>query len=331
MPVSPPKHAFVNAVALVALVVAFYYQTENRNLRHQAEIARQEQQAMKSKLAGLEDRLASADNRRQAAENALAKTKASAISPTPRPTSAEDSPVTAASVEARYDKARKLARTGSPAEALAEFLWCYDEGMVRVTSYTGVRQSFLLSEIAQLAKTYPPALQALKDRRDGFERRLLNGEDDFDAAMSFSSLNRVLGESERTLAHYDRLGEDSPAKRTFAIMAYDQLADARRYREAAQAKPFRQMLSFFEDMAEQPKAMASNPGAGPIIAEQRRHASRLGAGFVEVLAGAGQLDNARDLAEIVMAYDQSPETKAILQNAAAKAGQPGLLERPSPR
>ena len=47
---------------------------------------------------------------------------------------------------------------------------------------------------------------------------------------------------------------------------------------------------------------------------------------VEVLAGAGDLEHARALAARVLAFDRSPEARTLLQQHAARAGQPELLD-----
>jgi thiol-disulfide isomerase/thioredoxin len=79
----------------------------------------------------------------------------------------EDNPM------ARQEFAGRLARAEKHEEALENFLWCYDHGLEHDPSYVGVRSSFLLGEIATLGESYPPALDALRTRRDAGERILL--------------------------------------------------------------------------------------------------------------------------------------------------------------
>ena len=74
---------------------------------------------------------------------------------------AAKTPITQDMVSTRYKNAQELARQGDAAEALKEFLWCFDDGMPRVSGYGGVRTSFLLSSIAKLGEKYPAALVAL--------------------------------------------------------------------------------------------------------------------------------------------------------------------------
>jgi hypothetical protein len=64
--------------------------------------------------------------------------------------------------------------------------------------------------------------------------------------------------------------------------------------------------------------------------KNRQYAVTSTAKNIEVLAGAGDLANARKLAERLLAYDSTDQTKAVLQQALARAGQPELLAAPKP-
>lgn len=321
------QRGILTLTALAALGLALYNQVGKQNLRTELDRSHARQTELQISVTQLESKLA-------AATRPLDDSNASARPPAASPLAGRanaaasaqtDVPVTKSMVDARYKNARALAKAGEYAKALSEFLWCYDDGMVRIAAYSGVRQSFLLSEIFALSRSYPPALDALKARRDDAQLMLTSIPDDFEAAMSLASINTALGESGRTLALFDQLPSDSPARQTLAPLIYNELAAACRYEEAAQAKPYRQMVSLFESIAEPHRSAITGPHAEKILAENRTHATRLGVGFVEVLTGAGQLDDARDLATLVMAYNQSPETKTALQSAATKAGHPDLF------
>lgn len=317
-------------ITVVALGLAFYFYSENQHSTEALKTAQQQQPELRTKITQLENLLTLTTDQLHAAEKdadtlRINLEKASAHQP---PFTAPREPITQSYVEARYKKARELAKAGNHAEALKELLWCYDEGMPRIPSYSGVRHSFLLSEIVKLSASYPPALAALQNRRDKAYQQLIANAGDAEAIAGFSNLNRVLNDSGRTLQFYDQLAPDSPGKQTAGLYIYDELASAGRYKEAVQARPYRQMLSFFEDIAEVPKSALTGPDAEKIRAMNRTHTTKLGAGFVEVLAGSGQLEDARDLAEIITAYDSSPEAKSALNAAATKAGHPNLFAAP---
>lgn len=58
---------------------------------------------------------------------------------------------------------------------------------------------------------------------------------------------------------------------------------------------------------------------------QRSYTARTTAKNIEVLAGAGRLENARSLATQLLAFDRSEETKALLSEHLTRAGHPELL------
>jgi thiol-disulfide isomerase/thioredoxin len=227
-------------------------------------------------------------------------------------------------VKARYELGQALARQGAESEALREYLWCYDVGMVQEASYAGVRGSFLLSSIKQLGRTHPPALVALRERRDEAERRMLGGAEDRRAAMDFASLNGALDENDRTLAVFDALPPGDARRQGMLARVFDLLVAAKRYQDAAVAVPLAQMrtqlernLESMERMSKLPRpAGQANPFSNYVVSTTLKH--------IEVLAGSGQLDGARELAVQALKIDTSDDTRQRLRAAVERAGQPVL-------
>lgn len=229
-------------------------------------------------------------------------------------------------IEARYRRAQELAREGKWDTALTELLWCFDEGMAHESSFSGTRLSVLLGDIVKLAGNYPPAAAALRARRDRAEARLLVERADGSAAHDFTSINRALGESQRTLELYDRLPADDPRRRRLVLAGtYQLLVDVRRYPDAIQAVPFERMIPWFERESRPPN-VANEPYPDMALKRHRRIVVGDAAKNVEVLAGAGDLVHAREFAARVLAFDSSSETRELLQRHVARAGQPRLLD-----
>ena len=176
-------------------------------------------------------------------------------------TAEANTPVTQDEVAARYQNAQELARSGDSAAALKEFLWCFDKGMPGVSSYAGVRTSFLLSSIAQLGEKYPSALVALRERRDKASQRMLNGENDSAAVMDFAAINRTLKEDQITLTVFDQLPAEDRRRQTLASAAYNQLVEVQRYGDALLGRPYATISAQFEmGMIERPlPANIANP------------------------------------------------------------------------
>ena len=136
----------------------------------------------------------------------------------------------------RTEYADELARKGRNEEALSEYLWCFDHGLEHGPGYAGVRVSFLLNSLVQLGKAHPPALDALRQRRDAARKALEGGKADGRSVMDFTALNRSLGEPEQTLALYDAIKDNKSVppgiRKQLAIGSRDQLLKKKRYKEA---------------------------------------------------------------------------------------------------
>lgn len=319
--------------------MAFHEAGEARRKAASLAEATQRVDALRAETLALQRRLAAAEERSRAAEEDAEKLLSAITSATmQRPAgdvagAAASEPaggegngtVTRATVEARYKRAQELARAGNSAAALAEFLWCYDEGMVRVSSYGGVRGSFLLSEIANLAKTYPPASAALRERRDRTESLMAADPSDAGIARDYASLNRVLGETSRTLEYFDRLPPKHPTRGALGSTdLMEALVERRRYADALEAFSYERMVSLFSTLS-RPMDVSKIPNPQRVQDERRRSVVKSGARNVEILAGAGDVSRARDFARQVIAFDGSAEARATLQQHAARAGQPNLL------
>jgi hypothetical protein len=195
-----------------------------------------------------------------------------------------------------------------------------------IPSYFGVRQSYVLSEIADMGKTYPPALDALRERRNKAEVAVLAGDDN-EAASTFPSINKVLNENDRTLRFWDQLPADDSRRSALGSDIYDELAQAKRYEDAIQAMPWRTMSLMFNIMNDRQAETISDmtPKAEKRRQEQKADLIKTTAGHIEVLAGAGDVEHARELAIRLLTLDDSPETRAVIQEGLARVGRPSLL------
>ena len=241
-------------------------------------------------------------------------------------TAASDAPVTHDGVQSRYLKAQQLARSGNAAEALREYLWCYDEGMVNETSFRGVRTSFLLNSIAELGKAHSEALLALRERRDSASQRFINGDAAPATAFELASLNRVLNDDQNTLSLLDQLPQGDSRRKPLAYGVYDQLVEAQRYGDAALGKSYEQIDRMFEMIKNESRLRENTPNLEMIKKIQKDSFIKSAAKGVEVLAGSGDLEHAQTLAGRLLTYDNSAETKALLQKHVTRAGQSDLLK-----
>jgi hypothetical protein len=237
-------------------------------------------------------------------------------------------------IQTRYQEAQTLERAGNMKAALAGYLWCYDTGFLRDRE--------VLDRIWTLGEKHFDAREALRQRRDQAEAKLLANPGEMDALSDLIQLNRVLRESERNLAFYDALAPADPRLRLIGSRVAEELAAARRYQDMLRViPPYARALANLsppnpEARAAQDAALARLAG-NPEAVELQRVAlerSRTTVRMVvlepigltlEALAGVGDLERARVLVEKMLAFDPVPETRALVQRHLERAGQAGLL------
>ena len=236
----------------------------------------------------------------------------------------------------RMRLADALSELGRNDEALREYLWCFDEGAKHDPAYRGVRVSFLLGFIARLARlggSFPPALDALVERRDAAKQRILDGETGDEAARVFARINDALGEGDATLALFDSLKDNdvlhATAARILVREAFDLLVDAKRYGEIVSYLdvPGRAAfhLGLFDDAAQREKENDANFGEAMLKA-QRDALTLLTrqsvAGCYEVLVGVREYEEATSIAGQLIERVHDAETLNALARAGYRTGSP---------
>jgi thiol-disulfide isomerase/thioredoxin len=227
----------------------------------------------------------------------------------------------------RQKIAKVLARQGKYEEALGEYLWCFDHGLEVMNAYTGVRLSFLLNEIVELGQKYPPAIQALEERRDALEKVLDSGTGRFADAADFAGLNQYLRSPERTLALYDRLEKADKLtpelKRALFRHITDSLLAARRYADLVEgAGDIERTVT--RDIAQYEKVKGNSgdtDGDTPGDTDYGRQmlVDRVGK-YYEALLGAQQQKSADAIADRLITFEASARTFVALIEHAVRAG-----------
>jgi hypothetical protein len=268
---------------------------------------------MRARLSGLETRVQArlkqaegieADNALLAA--AIEQARAANVAQQ----AAANAPLSIAEVEGRFRRALATMEKDSET-ALRELLWCYDVGFPRAGgSRLRAQMSSVATALGRLAENYAPAQTALRERLDRAVQRLLSSPDEHEVSELYS-LSRALKEQQVLLTIHDQLPPGDPRRRSVAIYAFDQFVEARRYRDAAAGRPYASMSSSLEMDAQMGKQL-------------RGFSAKRAATNIEVLAGAGELEHARTLAERLLNHDGSAETRALLQHHLDRAGHPEL-------
>lgn len=218
--------------------------------------------------------------------------------------------------QARFTLGSTLVSAGKLEEALAEFLWCYDVGMKQSPRYQGMRSSYLLLEIANLGRDFPPAFAALHERRDKTLASAKAPDADRSTLMDLAALNRTLKEDSKTLAFFDQLPVDDPRRKTLGLVLFSQLIEAKRYADAAKTQPCQELKQSFV-MTQRSETMQHNYQVSWL------------ADRIEMLAGSGQITEAKELLTMALAYDHSDNAKATIRHHLERAGHAELLDSPA--
>lgn len=149
-------------------------------------------------------------------------------------------------VQARYELARDLQRAKQYELALGHYLWLWPATRT-VPSMRGVRLSFMLSSMADLAKRYAPAKTAFLALLDGLQAKVdAAGVPDPTDWSEWSSLGKRFGQPQRVIAWYEarrdqggRLFADAAGANEARIVAdvFDALMEADRAQDAVRLFP----------------------------------------------------------------------------------------------
>ena len=131
------------------------------------------------------------------------------------------------------DEAVQDMHAGKNEQALAKLVWFHDNALKYDPALSGVRQSFALADWLELAKAYPPAMDALKRARDEALKAVerVDGADGvFEPFNDLASINRTLGDESLTETAFVELDTNRPeaAQRAFRL-AEPALIRSKRY------------------------------------------------------------------------------------------------------
>lgn len=218
-----------------------------------------------------------------------------------------------------------LLRAGFLEEALAEYLWCWDEGLEHSPSFVGVRGSFLLGDLRDLAVGLPVETDAaMEARRAEARARLFDPAADaralHHAAMDlhaldrsyFEDLSRSIEDYEAVLAAGDSLAR---AGRALAGLLLEELIELGRYDLVLQANP--DAVAQFQRMVERLERRRARRDLRRVEIDSL---IRLGARWVEACSGAGRPDDARSIANGVLSITTGTSAWIELLGGCERAG-----------
>ncbi|MBC7366492.1 MAG: sigma-70 family RNA polymerase sigma factor [Undibacterium sp.] len=220
-----------------------------------------------------------------------------------------------AQAKAAMARGDKLAQEGKLQEALDEYLAGY-RGLQGQRG-GAVWQQMLLVAFTRLGRTYPQALAAMRELRDVAMQKLAVTPSSRELMAEIGVLNERLGDTRASVALYDSLPAGHPGRQTLGLMAHKAFVETQRYADALIGKPPAAMMRELE------MGMSSSVGAkGSSSATQRGFVISGALSNIEVLTGAGKLEEARMLTEKLLGFDNSEATRSAVEQRLARANSP---------
>lgn len=247
------------------------------------------------------------------------------VSAQTRQSSADGQKVTHEELDTHFALARSLAKERKFEQALKEYLFVFDNSR-NVAGYGGVRLSYVPGEIADIGRTYHPAILALQSRRDEREKLVLAAKADFDVLHELTSLNEYLGEPERNIALFDKLktmgSAYSEVREDMLRLIWEQLAAAKRYEDLKD-----QVDQLAKQVASQIAESAINndfPDDSVLSSAEyqgylRRSIIEDGGRVYETLLAVGKAEKAKKLAKWMLTFSSDGQMYAQLINSAINA------------
>jgi thioredoxin-like negative regulator of GroEL len=238
----------------------------------------------------------------------------------------------------RRQYATALANADRPEEALREFLWCLDRGVDENPEFTS-QMGDVAKALVNLGKTHPPALAALRQRRDQLAEVIAAGQGTRRQTNRYLIFNRALDEREQALGIFSQLkqlGDKGKAGRLkIGPSILGQLVRASQYTDA---EPFqRDLTADFEEAIQRVETVAremkDRKAKGEEFDKLRKEVGEVFGGLIEagfdgfeISAGLGRTAEARKIADSIIKLDPTPERFVSLIARANKAGKIELAQ-----
>jgi hypothetical protein len=210
-----------------------------------------------------------------------------------------------------------LARSGRHEEALQRHLWFHQHALEHEPAMYGVRLSFALSWWVDLGEAYPPALDALKAVRDAKVDELVAGGGSRESFDDVASINGYIGEAVRTVELFRLLDSNRPelAAKCYpnaeeALVGQREYALCSRYLSDIDTR-LEEMKSLRDGLISFHAGHARKDHPDLLRVPERLFADRVGR-LVEILNGAGRMEEAAQVRDWALSVSDSPEVREAI-------------------
>jgi thioredoxin 2 len=229
----------------------------------------------------------------------------------------------------RTEFAKELERAGEIDQAIEEYAWLWEHMLEYDPAMLGVRASFMLSDMQQLAAKNESAKKrwvALRDKAwEGFSREAAPKQQRLESLGDWGDLNGMLGESDKNLAWFDRFGMDpewEAGARGMAQRLRLVLIQKQRWSDIGRLfeTPERELHIASLMLDEPPRGRSADDDAKSKQRDLRDFREEVGQSHAAYLA-AGREKDAAALVEGAIKRDDTPAMRVELVRWAIKAKQ----------
>jgi hypothetical protein len=232
-------------------------------------------------------------------------------------------------IRRQMDHAERLFKAGRHREALAGYVWLWDEIPTRGRGFIGARGSFMAGDIADLIAAYPPARRPFEQRRDEARAAVDLGVADRRLVRDWVVLTEMLGGTDELIAWFERNLKNEGRRDVLGVIASRldrELMDAGRWTVVGRFmdSPEEELFShtFRPDLPEQ--IWGDDPESRASYERRRKASFREAAGRAHAAyLAAGRDADAQGAAAIVLKHLDDAESRVALVEWALRAGQGG--------
>ena len=241
-------------------------------------------------------------------------------------------PAAKINVQARMELARTLASNKKFDLATEEFLWLWEHMLQHSNSYSGVRLSFMASDMTKLAEQYEPAKVAFTKLRDAARQKVDAGSKNRDVILDWFVLCEIVGDEDAILAWFDKAKEEKKSAGVISALDYklfDLLVENKRWADAGLL--YKDPVAKARRSIDTQKRMSTmDLGDDELDAEtkamiKKESNRRLLDDFAQQYAcclAAEKNDEATDIATIFLEYQNNTDARVALVKWAMKVNQP---------
>jgi hypothetical protein len=238
--------------------------------------------------------------------------------------------IKASDLVTRHKLAEQFVAEGQYAEALRELLWLYNIGIgPGELERRDLSASTVIKSIGRLKEPYPPAADALVELCEREKQNALRSPNDGIIGRKLTQILQTLDDNDSALAVYHELRPGRVRSRVGASVIVPLFVKRQDYASAARELPVENALRAIAEIEEMNAfgrgtartlllPIAGTKVTSIFLAEEQRKILQRRAYYFEIYAGADQVDDARQVATVILKEDRLKQAPEVLRESAKK-------------